>query len=94
MIVNNIQDWADAWETTVDRLKRDTYKYTPCGAWIDFDDEKMTIGSIVEGSDAEFSKTFVFPVDTDAVNAWFEELEELTDEAWHEANGWEDEEDA
>lgn len=53
----------------------------------------MTIGSIVEGSDAEFYQSFWFPVDTDVLDAWVNELEELCDEAWHEANDYLDEEE-
>ena len=52
----------------------------------------MTIGSIVEGSDAEFSRTFDFPCTTDEVDDWLEELERLTDEAWHEANDFDESE--
>ena len=55
-------------------------------AWIDWDSEKMAIGSIVEGSDAEFSKSFAFPVNIKYIDDWFNELERLIDEAWHEAN--------
>ena len=51
----------------------------------------MVIGRIVEGSDAEFSKTFNFPVNIKKINQWFEELEELTEEAWHEANDYDEE---
>lgn len=92
-LLNNINDYAECIGTSVDSLKRDVYKYTDCGAWIDWTDETMTIGSIVEGSDAEFAMTFQFPVYLDEVDEWFEELEQLTDEAWYEANvgGMEDE---
>ena len=85
-LLNNINDYAECLGTSVSSLKRDVYKYTDCGAWIDWTDESMTIGSIVEGSDAEFAMTFKFPVYLDEVDEWFEELEQLTDEAWHEAN--------
>ena len=86
MVINNIDEYASYLCTTVSSLKRDVYKYTDCGAWIDWDDDRITIGSIVEGSDAEFSKTFLFPVNIAYIDNWFEELEKLTDEAWHEAN--------
>lgn len=86
MIINNIQDFAEYFGTTVDRLERSVYKNTACGAWITWTDESVTIGSIVEGSDAEFDKTFSYPVDSVQIDNWFEELEDLTDEAWHEAN--------
>ena len=63
------------------------YKYTNCGAWIRWNDDYMEIGSIVEGSDAEFSRTFKFPCIAKDVDNWLEELERLTDEAWQKANG-------
>lgn len=92
MVFNNIKDYADYIGVEVEHLERAIYKGTNCGAWITWDDKKMTIGSIVEGSDAEFDKAFYFPVDSDDIEAWFEELEELTDEAWHEANDEDEEE--
>jgi hypothetical protein len=32
------------------------FKYTDCGAWIKFDAQGIMLGTIVEGSDAEFSQ--------------------------------------
>ncbi len=32
-------------------IKRGVYKYTDCGAWIQFNEDGVTLGSIVEGSD-------------------------------------------
>lgn len=87
MVINSIKDYADYIGIEVEHLERAIYKGTACGAWICWDDEKMKIGSIVEGSDAEFDRTFYFPVDSEKIEAWFEELDELTDEAWCEANG-------
>ena len=86
MQIHNIVEYAQYFGTTPDLLKKDMYKYTDCGAWIHWNKNSMTIGSIVEGSDAEFSRTFNFPCTTDEIDDWLEELEHLTDEAWHEAN--------
>ena len=86
MTINSIKDYCDYVGSTVQSIKRDTYKYTDCGAWIDWDDDSISIGSIVEGSNAEFSRTFDLPCTTEEIDDWFEELERLTDEAWHEAN--------
>ena len=86
MVLHNIDELAFELGSDVEHLKRDVYKYTDCGAWIDWTDRTVTIGSIVEGSDAEFSNTFEFPVYLSEINGWFDELERLTDEAWHEAN--------
>lgn len=92
MIINNIHDLAVHFDTTVDELESDIYDYTDCGAWITWDDNSVTIGSIVEGSDAEFAESFQFPVDSDELDAWVAELERLCDDAWHEANDDDDEE--
>lgn len=86
MIITNINDYAKYYDSEVDRLKHDVYTYTDCGAWINWDNDTMSIGSIVEGSDAEFAKTFSFPVDSEAIDNWINELEKLAYEAWEEAN--------
>ena len=85
-LIRNIEELAHEMGSSVDSLARDVYKHTECGAGISWDDGWVTIGSIVEGSDAEFAKTFSFPVTLDEIDDWFEELERLTDEAWREAN--------
>ena len=87
MVINNIHDLIVArGATNEDGLKHDLYKYTDCGAWISWTTSGVTVGSIVEGSDAEFSETFCFPFSSETMDAWIEELEELVDQAWHEAN--------
>jgi hypothetical protein len=47
--------------------------------------DKFTIGSIVEGSNAEFSREFDVPCESAEINSWLEELEGLTDEAHDQA---------
>ena len=37
-------------------IKKYVYKYTDCGAWIEFDSEGILVGTIVEGSDAEYQE--------------------------------------
>lgn len=85
-MINNISELAAAFGTTPEHIGRTLYKSTECGAWIAWTEETVTIGSIVEGSDAEFDRTFNFPVALEAVEDWIRELEALCDEAWHEAN--------
>ena len=87
MIINNIKDYCAFLGIDEDSLERAVYKGTACGAYIHWNDKSLTIGSIVEGSDAEFSKEFQFPFDTKDIDEWFEELEDLTTQAWLEANG-------
>jgi len=93
MIINSINDIVEGKGLErADQLDHYVYKYTDCGAWITWDDNSVTIGSIVEGSDAEFQESFMFPVDSDTLDAWINELELLCDEAWHEANDDDEEE--
>lgn len=40
----------------VSLIAKHVYKYTDCGAWIAFDSEGIKVGTIVEGSDAEYSE--------------------------------------
>lgn len=94
MIINSIHDIVKGKGLeNPDQLHHFVYKYTDCGAWIDWNDKSVTIGSIVEGSDAEFSESFCFPVDSDALDNWINELEVLVDEAWSEANDMETDEE-
>lgn len=87
MIINNINDIVKGKGLECpEQLNRYVYKYTDCGAWIAWDDSSVTIGSIVEGSEAEFSEVFNFPVDSDVLDAWVNELECLCATAWAEAH--------
>ena len=93
MLITNLDDLCeyrgakDSWE-----LEHDLYKYTDCGAWITLTNDVVTIGSIVEGSGAEFSRSFAYPFDSDDLDDWIDELEALVDGAWCEANGdWDEE---
>lgn len=40
----------------VQLIKKGVYKYTNCGAWIKFDEKGIIVGTIIEGSDAEYSE--------------------------------------
>ena len=37
-------------------IDRAVYKGTSCGAWVQFDEKGIMVGTIVEGSDAEYSE--------------------------------------
>lgn len=94
MVINNIKDFCEYFGCESEKhLEHDMYKYTDCGAWITWDDNGFCIGSIVEGSDAEFCRGFTYPVESEIVDAWMKELEELCDEAWNEANDYDDDDD-
>ena len=95
MVISNIYDLSNYLETDINHLERALYNRTVCGAWINWDSSSatsMTIDSIVEGSDAEFSMTFTFPFSSSILDNWLEELEHLTYEAWQEANDFDEEE--
>lgn len=86
MTFKNISEIAAAFGTTPDHIEKALYKSTACGAWIRWDNRSATIGSIVEGSDAEFSYTFCFPFDEQKLWDFLELLEKLTGAAWKIAN--------
>lgn len=86
MTIHNINEFADLFGVTPDRLEKAIYNGTSCGAWVMWNCTSVTIGSIVEGSDAEFSCKFSYPFESEAVFRWLDELERLTTDAWNEAN--------
>lgn len=87
MTIHNIEEFARYLETEVDSLERDIYDYTDCGAWIKWTNKEILIGSIVEGSDAEFScDPLVFPFDSKEYEDSINWLEEETSREWHKAN--------
>lgn len=93
MEIRNIWDLAEYLNTTPGYLKRDVYDATECGAWIEWDDTTVKVGSVVEGSDAEYDRSFSFPFYASEYDTWIDELEQLTDAAWKEANGAPNEEE-
>ena len=80
----------------VSKIQRAVYKGTECGAWVQFDEKGIMVGSIVEGSDAEFSKR----IDLSGVDisdegstllnerfwAALDEIDDLACAEWEEAN--------
>lgn len=75
---------------TIERLSRAIYKGTECGGWVamlpDTERTGVVIGTIVEGSDAEFSEHMEFPFTLKEWNDAWANIEALADEAWREAN--------
>lgn len=86
MTIHNINEFASLFGTTPDHLEHAIYNGTTCGAWIMWNCTSVSIGSIVEGSDAEFSCKFSYPFESTAIFKWLDDLEELTTNAWNEAN--------
>ena len=57
------------------------YSETDCGAWITYDNKGINIGSIVEGSDAEFSTRFDYPFLAKSLANYIDDLEIMVEEA-------------
>lgn len=77
-------------------VSKKLYEKTKHGAWLNADMEKVTIESVVEGSDFEFSEKVKFPESTDSasINEFLQEFislletcEHVCDEVWTECNG-------
>ena len=88
MIIHNIEEFAaEIFGTTPNDLERSVYKYTDCGAWIEWDEKEIRIGSIVENSDAVFScDPLIFPFDTQEYYDAIEWLEQETSIEWNRCN--------
>lgn len=83
------------------RIDRAVYKGTQCGAWVRFDEKGIMVGSIVEGSDAEFAERInlegIDPQTEGAAEelnrrfwAALDYIEDAAEEEWNEANNeWE-----
>jgi hypothetical protein len=74
----------------INRMKKSLYKGTDCGAYLHFVDGGIVVGSIVEGSDAEFSRELTYPFSFQEWGWAVQEIENLASEAWEEANGQEE----
>ncbi len=78
---------------TVEQISRSVFNATECGAWVKVnDDASITFGSIVEGSDAEFTCDPIQTIERDEISIQadikqaIEWLEGECAAAWHEAN--------
>jgi hypothetical protein len=89
-MIENSQDVARYFgleEHEQDRVSRQLYKATDCGAWLQFIDDGVMVGTIVEGADVEpESITLTFPFTENDFNAAIQTLEEQAAEIWHEWN--------
>ncbi len=86
-------DPATEWNEVRTRVRIAVFKYTNCGAWVNFRDApNITLGSTVEGSDVDCTPiTLSWPF---VKQDWWNALSEIEGEAdfiWHE---WNEEEDS
>jgi hypothetical protein len=73
------------------RIKRSVYKGTRCGAWIDFSDEGVVVGSIVEGVDyGTDSHVLNYPFDNDKFWGKLTEVEDEAEAIWNDTHGCDD----
>jgi hypothetical protein len=92
--VNNIAEFLKKrglGETNMNLVKRNVYKYTNCGAFINWNDESIIINSIVEGVNSGTENyTLTFPFE---INEFWNALGKVKKEAeriWNETHGCED----
>jgi len=74
---------------TRDEAERAIYKSTECGAWLKFSRDGVSVGSIVEGSDAEAGPIWLGYADgftKDDLQLAIDEIESVADVLWIEAN--------
>ena len=78
-------------EETLNDLSRSVYKYTSCGAWVDEDEQGVTLGSIVEGVD-EGTEThnLQYPFTIDQFQDALQAVEDEAKEIWNATHGCED----
>jgi hypothetical protein len=63
-----------------------TYDETECGARLQFNDKGFDVTCIVEGSPAEFTEKFVYPIQSHGLGEYLCDLTARAHDAWHEAN--------
>ena len=93
-VVNNMQDFLIArklGEEDFSQVKRSTYKYTSCGAWIAEEDKGIIVGSIVEGCDhGTEAHELNYPFEIDCFWKALESVEKEAEEIWNDTHGCED----
>ncbi len=94
MSIHNLQDLLSqrkCGEETFAQLKRNTYKFTSCGAWIHESDWGIALGSIVEGVDeGTETHTLNYPFTIEEFWKALESVEDQAQEIWNATHGCED----
>jgi hypothetical protein len=68
-------------------LKKAIYKSTDCGAWIEFEQHRIVLGSIVEGCDfGTATYPLTYPFTSDDFDARIKAIEAEADALWKWAN--------
>lgn len=70
-----------------EQAQRHLYKYTDCGAWVEFTPEGVRVGSIVEGADfGTHIYPLSYPMLSADLDARIKAIEEEADLIWQWAN--------
>jgi len=78
-----------------EQAKRGLYKSTSCGAWIEFENDSIVLGSIVEGADFGTTKyRLPYPFPIELYERVVEAIEAEADAVWTWANETDQEADA
>lgn len=98
--VHNLEDFLKARrcsEESFDQVKKNTFKYTNCGAWIGEGafgenlENGIAVGSIVEGADYDTSTYILFyPFEIQEFWDALSEVEYEADQIWKEVNEGDD----
>ena len=92
--VNNMKDLLSlrgCGEETFEKLKRNVYKYTSCGAWVSEDEQGVFLGSIVEGTDqCTMTYNLQYPFTIDQFQDSLQSVEDEANEIWNSTHGCQD----
>lgn len=86
--IKNKQDMLDFLHAKSEKeAQHHMFKYTSCGAWIEFHKYGIMVGSIVEGSDVDCEPfELLYPFGISDYDRFLEELEWEADVLWKKAN--------
>jgi len=92
-MINNFDEFLKArgfGEKNADDVKRNTYKYTNCGAFFEKEDWGVAVGSIVEGVD-EGTETWklTYPFELKIFWAYVADVEREAEQIWEATHGCE-----
>lgn len=89
--INNFEEFVEARgfdEKTREDVHRTTYKYSVCGAWIEFNEDSVILGSIVEGVDEGVGPVVLkYPFELDDFWKMLESVEEESERIWNLTHG-------
>jgi hypothetical protein len=86
-IANESEYLAHVEATTQEQAKRHVYKYTDCGAWLEFHAWGIRVGSIVEGCDCGTAAySLRYPFTAEEYDARIAAIEAEASALWEEAN--------